>query len=95
MEKRLTYKIGEKCPGMFFEYFFGQLKDAFNELAESLADVAKDLANAFSEAFCDLLPGDSDCKFTNRRNKKIPPKCIRPKKTAPHFDIIPHARTRC
>ena len=88
MEKRLTYKIGEKCGATLWQWFcdswVSEIEIVFDSVEETISNAVKYFEKLFDEL-----------RHVKKPKMPKPPKVIRPKKTAPHFAIIPHARTRC
>lgn len=90
MEKRLTYKIGEKYAMLFLQKSIEDFKVGLESIMERFAE---DML-AWLDKLMDSISEISGNHIKTQKLKR-PPKKILPTKSAPAYRIMPHARSRC
>lgn len=88
MEKRLTYKIGEKCGVVLWQFFCDEWVAEMERFSESLKESFSKVVESLQHLFDEI-------RYVEKPKLPRPQKVIRPSKPSPHFTIIPHARTVC
>ena len=88
MDERLSYKIGEAVWIQFLQKDIDNLCKAFDECVKMICEQVDQLQHLLSEIIEHVF-------IAEKIKQPRPIKVIRPRKAAPLYRIIPHARTVC